>query len=200
MKTIYPYKNLSLDNIPNEKWKDIPNYDGIYLISNMGRIKIYPREKRGRNCTYMTREKIKIQDVARIENPNNGKIYKQLRTKLTDENGVSASYMVSNIVGLIFLNKEPKEKEEYAHINKKWWDNKADNLEVISIRDSRKKEQELGLREKYAGVREQNEDGGYSYLKPVNYYRNKKTGKIYTREMIMLDFEFIGKAVTPPSQ
>ena len=33
------YKNLSLEDLPNEEWRFIPNTDELYMISNMGRIK-----------------------------------------------------------------------------------------------------------------------------------------------------------------
>ena len=33
------YKNLSLDDIKGEIWKDIEGYVGSYQVSNMGRIK-----------------------------------------------------------------------------------------------------------------------------------------------------------------
>ena len=37
-------KWYSLDNLPNEKWKDIDNYEGEYQISNYGRVKSLKRE------------------------------------------------------------------------------------------------------------------------------------------------------------
>ena len=33
------YRNLSLENIENEVWKDIEGYEGKYQVSNMGRVK-----------------------------------------------------------------------------------------------------------------------------------------------------------------
>ena len=32
------YKNLSLENLPNEEWKDVVGYEGSYMCSNLGRI------------------------------------------------------------------------------------------------------------------------------------------------------------------
>ena len=33
------YKNLSLNNLPNEIWLSIEGYEGLYEVSNMGRVK-----------------------------------------------------------------------------------------------------------------------------------------------------------------
>ena len=37
------YKNLSLENLEGEVWKDIPNYEGLYQVSNLGRVKMMSR-------------------------------------------------------------------------------------------------------------------------------------------------------------
>ena len=42
MKNIY--KNTNLTNLPNEQWKDIEGFEGLYQVSNMGRIKALKRE------------------------------------------------------------------------------------------------------------------------------------------------------------
>lgn len=39
----YPYQNLSLDDMKGEKWEDIPEYEGYYMISNYGRVKSLPK-------------------------------------------------------------------------------------------------------------------------------------------------------------
>ena len=33
-----------------EIWKDIPNYEGLYQISNFGRVKSLPRMMKNRKC------------------------------------------------------------------------------------------------------------------------------------------------------
>lgn len=35
------YKNLSLDDISGEEWRDIKDYEGLYQVSNMGRVKLF---------------------------------------------------------------------------------------------------------------------------------------------------------------
>jgi hypothetical protein len=39
----FPYENLSLVNLPQEKWKAIPGFEGCYEISNYGRVKSISR-------------------------------------------------------------------------------------------------------------------------------------------------------------
>ena len=34
---------LSIDDLPNEIWKDIPEYKGFYQVSNFGRVKSLKR-------------------------------------------------------------------------------------------------------------------------------------------------------------
>ena len=36
---MYPYENLSLEDLPHETWEDIPSLDGLYRISSFGRVK-----------------------------------------------------------------------------------------------------------------------------------------------------------------
>lgn len=38
------YKNTNLTNLPNEQWKDIKGFEGLYQVSNMGRIKALRKE------------------------------------------------------------------------------------------------------------------------------------------------------------
>jgi hypothetical protein len=38
------YKNLSLENLPDEEWRDIVGYEGLYQVSNMGRVKSLARK------------------------------------------------------------------------------------------------------------------------------------------------------------
>ncbi len=35
----YAYENRSLENMNREKWKDIVNLEGYFMISNFGRVK-----------------------------------------------------------------------------------------------------------------------------------------------------------------
>lgn len=39
------YKNLSLDNLENEIWRDVVGYEGLYQVSNFGRVKSLKNNK-----------------------------------------------------------------------------------------------------------------------------------------------------------
>ena len=34
-----PYENLSLEDMEGEVWKDVVGYEGLYQVSNLGRVK-----------------------------------------------------------------------------------------------------------------------------------------------------------------
>ncbi|HEY4063614.1 MAG TPA: NUMOD4 domain-containing protein [Puia sp.] len=70
MKTnIWLYQHESLKNLPGERWKDMPGFDGEYEISNLGRVKSLRRWRScGSNAGYYTTEKIRKQSVRRKKN------------------------------------------------------------------------------------------------------------------------------------
>lgn len=50
---------LSLDNLPNEEWRDVVGYEGLYQVSNLGRIKSLERRvPRSNGKTMLVRERI----------------------------------------------------------------------------------------------------------------------------------------------
>ena len=48
-------KNLSIEPLPNEEWRDVVGYEGLYQVSNLGRVKSLSRRivyKDGREYNY----------------------------------------------------------------------------------------------------------------------------------------------------
>ena len=45
MKEIEYWKSTQLESYPNEEWRDIPNYEGLYQVSNLGRVKSLERRR-----------------------------------------------------------------------------------------------------------------------------------------------------------
>ena len=102
-----------------EIWKDIKNYEGIYQVSNMGRIKSVERYMLNRwgNGFKKWREKIKIQTLSK-----NG--YYTVRLS---NNGKDKGYSTHRLVAEAFV-PNPENKPCVDHINTDRTDNRAENL------------------------------------------------------------------------
>lgn len=98
-----------------EVWKDIPNYEGIYQVSNLGNIKSLKFNK----------EKI-------IKSGVNSRGY--LMVVLSNQS-IRETRSVHSLVAEAFLNhKSIKSKIVIDHINDVKTDNRLDNLQVVSHR------------------------------------------------------------------
>jgi hypothetical protein len=99
----YPFMNLSLENLPGEKWKDIPELDGAYSVSNMGRIYAYPRPVLSTTGHfYLTKERVRKQTLNKILNTYTQDYTEQLSIRLR-YNGSVYSYIVSRLVYNFFV-------------------------------------------------------------------------------------------------
>ena len=101
-----------------EIWKDIPNYEGYYQVSNLGRIKSIKRKVKYQNSFRNVKEKIKgtfigKQGYERVE---------------LSKNKINKKYNVHRIVANVFI-PNPLNKETVNHINGIKTDNRVENLE-----------------------------------------------------------------------
>jgi hypothetical protein len=67
-KKIPPYLNLSTESMVGELWKDVPDYEGLYKISNLGRVKALQKVSSGKQQKWMPEQIQRIQVDFR---PNN---------------------------------------------------------------------------------------------------------------------------------
>lgn len=105
-----------------EFWKDIKGYEGLYQISNVGKVKSVKKNK--------------------ILKPWITRGY--LRIKLSKENKKTGFY-IHRLVAEAFLPNE-EELEEVDHINGDRLDNRVCNLQWLSkIENNRKKEAGIGI-------------------------------------------------------
>jgi len=113
----------------NEIWKDIPNYEGLYQVSDFGRVKSFRKLK----------EKILKPSVcSRGYYVITIRTYKKIR--------------VHQLVAMAFLNHKPtKMKSVIDHINSDKLDNRVENLQVVSQRFNVSKRQGV-FTSKYTGV------------------------------------------------
>ncbi len=127
-----------------EFFKDIPGYEGMYQVSNLGRVKSLSREvlNRGKFPT-ISKEKF-------ITPIFNGKGYYILKLF---KNGNSKSIAVHVIVAMAFLNHTPDGSHKIVvdHINNIKTDNRLENLQLLSQRENCSKDRKGGTSQ-YIGV------------------------------------------------
>jgi len=98
-----------------EIWKDIKGYEGVYQVSNAGRVRSLDRfDRRG------------IKKIGVIKTPqDNGNGYKYVQLKL---DGTFKNHYIHRLVATCFIDN-PNEYEQVNHINEIKEDNNVNNLE-----------------------------------------------------------------------
>jgi len=101
-----------------EIWKDIPEYEGLYQVSNLGNVKSFQ----------FKREKI-------LKPYSTGKIPKHYLAVSFYENGVRKHKKIHQLVAMAFLNHKPNGYELVIdHINNNRLDNRIENLQIVTTR------------------------------------------------------------------
>lgn len=99
-----------------EKWKDIKGYEGIYQVSNLGRV------------MSLSNNKTKKQKILKLYTDRKG----YFKIKLTN-NGVRRSYFAHQLVAMAFLNHKPNGNTIVVdHIDFNKHNNSVNNLRLIS--------------------------------------------------------------------
>ncbi len=110
-----------------EIWKDIPNYENIYQVSNLGRVKSLSRN-------YLKKGKYHAVSKERILKPG---ITNGYNVAILSKNGKIKGYGVHVLVAMAFLGHLPNgHKIVPNHINGIKTDNQLDNLELITQREN----------------------------------------------------------------
>jgi len=122
------YKNKNIEDLENEIWVDAYGYDGIYEVSNLGRIKSLQREANTRWGTpRIVKEKILTQSIIR---PNGS------------ESLIISLDKTYTSIRFIFNSFYPDEKfnknECVMHINMNLLDNRICNLKKVTRVKSKK--------------------------------------------------------------
>lgn len=139
-----------------EIFKDIPGYEGLYQVSNLGNVKSLSRKICSNQGCYMLKEKILGKRIAKDG------------YYITDlcKNSNKKTYKIHQLVAMAFLkHKLCGLKLVVDHINGEKLNNNLENLQVITNRENSSKDKK-GYTSKYIGV---------SFLKS----RNKWSSQIY---------------------
>lgn len=113
----------------DEQWKDIEGYEGLYQISNKGRVKSLARIKFKEDGTIHGR----VPSDFILKLAKNKKGY--LRARIYKDS-IPNSYMVHRLVASAFLEVDTVEREFVNHKNGIKDDNSASNLEWVTPREN----------------------------------------------------------------
>ena len=104
----------------NEIWKDIPGFEGLYQVSNLGRVKSLPKKTWNGRGYYVSTEK--------ILKPNTlAKGYYQVELKRDSQR---CCLQVHRLVAITFIqNPNPSEYNQVNHLDGNKQNNRVDNLE-----------------------------------------------------------------------
>jgi hypothetical protein len=109
----------------NEIWKDIKGYEGLYQISNLGRVKSLSRMVKYKQYSKETTEKI-----MKLSLNKRGYLYVGLC-----KNGSYERFRVHRLVALHFV-PNPKEYSEVNHKDRIKTNNEVENLEWCSGKEN----------------------------------------------------------------
>lgn len=118
----------------NEVWKDIAGYEGLYMVSNLGRVKSLPRAT------------TKGQIIKPYISTHNGYCYASL-----SKNNKRTSKRIHGLVMKAFVGM-PENGMVIDHIDGDKTNNRLDNLEYVSLSENMQRAFKLGL-EKIEGIK-----------------------------------------------
>ena len=125
------------DITTGEVWLDVPNYEGLYMVSNLGNVKSLNRD-----LGFYRNGKPKRRS-GKVLKPQ---IIKDYYAVSLGKAGVIKIYRVHRLVALAFVPGRTKKKWVTNHKNGKKLDNRADNLEWCSPSDNLSHAYNSGLR------------------------------------------------------
>lgn len=133
------YKNLSIESLPNEEWRDVVGYEGLYQVSNLGRVK---------SLTKLVRYKGKKPRVYYEKIIKNYKTSSGYRFVFLYRDTKSAQIYVHRLVAKAFLQNLDN-LCDINHIDGCKTNNSVDNLEWCTRSENIKHAYDKGLRNVY---------------------------------------------------
>jgi hypothetical protein len=132
-----------------EIWKDIPNYEGLYQVSNLGRVKSLKRivyNNSTNNILYTQKELIKKQKIKSVLHIRRYYIVSLFK------NSLGKDYSVHQLVAMAFLGHVPcGMKMVIDHIDNDSLNNKLENLQIVTVRENCSKDKK-NKTSKYIGA------------------------------------------------
>lgn len=124
-----------------EIWKDIPNYEGYYQVSNIGRVKSLERKVKGKG------ERLISEKILKPYYTGGG--YDAVALM---KNGIKKTSQIHKLVAIAFLGHKPCGHNQVVdHIDNNKLNNRLDNLQLTTQRHNLSKDRKGGT-SKYTGV------------------------------------------------
>ena len=120
------FRNLSLENLPREEWRDVVGYEGLYQVSNLGRVKSLEREsntcysRNGKSFTYIVKERICKQSI--VQGYCKINLSKESKKTMVAVHRLVAESFIPNLYNLPQIN----------HIDENKTNNCVSNLELCT--------------------------------------------------------------------
>jgi hypothetical protein len=128
-----------------EIWKEVPGYNGMYLVSNLGNVKSIDRYKKYQDIEIFIKGKI-------LKGRLGGRENKQYLSVVLCDNKHRKNYQIHQLVAMAFLGHIPcGHKLVVDHINDNQLDNRLENLQIVTARFNSYKTQG-NYSSKYKGV------------------------------------------------
>ena len=150
-----------------EIWKDIKGYEGLYQVSNQGRVKSLARYVQNHTKMQFLQEKIKEPSERKKKEGKQGYLVLQLYKENKSKN-----YYVHRLVAEAFV-ANPNNKRTVNHINGDKHDNRAINLEWNTYAENNEHACKTGLNDY---IRKRNRKGS---MKVAQYDKDMKLIAIY---------------------
>jgi hypothetical protein len=127
-----------------EIWKDIPDYEGLYQVSNLGRVKSLPKQWISGNGAI----RIQLNEIIMSQSISKSGYYRIVLNNY----GKAKCYKIHQLVAMAFLgHKLCGMKMVIDHINDDKTDNRLENLQIVTNRFNAFKTQN-NYSSKYKGV------------------------------------------------
>ena len=111
----------------SEVWKDVPGYEGLYMVSNMGRVRALAKQLKTSLSNQQGRRFSPMQEVSPIVQ-HSGYAHVGLW-----RGGQCKQCRLHRLVAQAFcFNDDPEHKTQVNHKNENKLDNRADNLEWVT--------------------------------------------------------------------
>lgn len=126
---------MFVDSLDGEEWKEIPGFNGAYMVSNYGRVLSVSRIVRSGKTNF-----VKTKDIIMTKRPNK-KGYDKVCLNL---NGKTKSVFVHRLVAIAFI-ANPNNKPQVNHIDGNKSNNLVSNLEWCTNGENQIHAYRLGL-------------------------------------------------------